>query len=481
MDLNLCRVCLDKSATISVFSKQNDIQYSAKIMRCVNINISEEDGLPSMLCSNCVAELAVCYQFVQKCEASDKTLRSLSNDYFSEIQTKIKVEVKLENVEEVNEFDHDYDLSDAASEHLQNIEKKKGKRKERKKLFKKNVRRTKAAPIQCVICGLLVISPSAMQNHMRIHTGEKPFDCSFCEAKFRTKGAMKRHVDTYHCKRERKFTCETCGNSFFRKNDIITHMRVHSGERPYVCPFCSQRFRQAASLIRHKRTHTGEKPYSCPICDKKFGDKNLVRKHQSVHSDERNFSCHLCNKCMKSKTALNAHLNLHTNEKQNICSFCGMAFAMKGNLQTHIRRVHSEKSGQCNICLKTFSNLEVHMRKHTGEKPFTCGLCNAAFGVKRSLAHHIMFKHENAEKFKCSIGECTKTFPTATMLEFHLLKQHTNHTPYICQYCSRGFFRTSDLSRHLRVSHIDSQIKPISLKPLVAKPCTLQYSVPNVM
>ncbi|XP_068627959.1 gastrula zinc finger protein XlCGF57.1-like [Battus philenor] len=475
MDSNVCRICLDKTATVSLFDKEDDIQHSVKIMQCVNINVTQDDGLPGMMCASCANELAITYAFIQKCEASDKTLRSLSAD-FLELQQNIEIDINLEDIKhELDQDNYDF-LSDSVSEQVQSTAKKKSKCNERRKIERRKFKRGKMGPIQCVICGLLVTSPSAMQSHMRTHTGEKPFACPLCDAKFSTKGSLKRHNDTYHRERERKFTCETCGNCFFRKNDIITHMRVHSGERPYVCPFCSKRFRQAASLIRHKRTHTGEKPYSCPICDKKFGDKNLVQKHQSVHSDERRFSCHLCNKSMKSKTALNAHLSLHTNEKQNICTFCGMAFSMKGNLRTHMRRVHSERSGQCTVCLKTFSDLEVHMRKHTGEKPFICGLCSAAFGVKRSLAHHMVFKHENAKKFKCSIGECTQTFPTATMLEFHLLKQHTNHTPYICQYCSRGFFRTSDLSRHIRVSHLDAQMKSTTLKPIIVKPYTLQYS-----
>lgn len=468
---------MKKPATISIFGEEQ-ISYSAKIMRCVNINIKEGDGLPNMICKICVTELTISYEFVQKCETSDKALRNLSADFFEEIRPKIEIDIKIEDIKKefANQEHYESYTSDIESDKIKNTSERKVKQNKRKKSVRKRFKRGRVGPIQCVICGLLVTSPSAMQNHMRTHTGEKPFACSCCDSRFPTKGSLKRHHDTYHAARERKFTCETCGNSFFRKNDIITHMRVHSDERPYVCPFCTKRFRQVASLIRHKRTHTGEKPYSCPICNKKFADKNLVRKHQSVHSDERNFMCHLCNKSMKSKTALNAHLTLHTNEKQNICSFCGMAFAMKGNLQTHIKRVHSEKSGQCTVCLKTFSDLEVHMRKHTGEKPFMCKMCNQAFAAKRSLAHHMVFKHENASKFKCSIGECTKTFPTATMLEFHLLKQHTNHTPYVCQYCSRGFFRTSDLSRHLRVSHSDVQVKTSPLKPVILKQCALQFS-----
>ncbi|CAH2089994.1 unnamed protein product [Euphydryas editha] len=516
MDSLICRICLDKAGTISVFDREaDDIQYSVKLTRLVNNIISEDDGLPSMMCDSCTHDLSLAYQFVQKCEASDKALRCLSApiELYSDLQTNIELNIKEEDVkheiddcdDQEDSFSNSFLLENGSKEFFQqkdthsdvqinnerNIEiqiltknedsksknspheksdqNEKDSKNNKGKFRRKNVKRGKLGLIQCVTCGLMTISPSALEIHMRTHTGEKPFICTSCGSKFTSKGLLKRHIETFHSTRERKFTCETCGSSFFRKNDIISHLRVHTDERPYVCLYCSKRFRQVASRNRHQIVHTGEKPFSCNICNKKFAHKSLVKKHQSVHSDERNYACHLCSKSFKSRTALNVHIGLHTNKKQNVCNFCGMAFAMKGNLQTHIRRIHSEKSGQCTVCLKTFSDLEVHMRKHTGEKPYICGTCNAAFAVKRSLAHHMIFKHENAGKFKCSIGDCTKTFPTATMLEFHLLKQHTNHTPYVCQYCPRRFFRSSDLSRHLNASHMDINFKP-SLKTIIAKP-----------
>lgn len=482
MDVKVCRVCLSKTATISLFDAQDGIQHSTKIMRCVGVSVALDDGLPGAICDSCVGELSFAYDFVQKCEATDKALRYLdytSNYNDADADTNLDIDLKGEDIKFDVSQDYDSENTSIKEEYLDDqqvlkVEFENIKNDERQKKVsnsisakkgRKNSKRSKSGPLQCVICGQVTVSRSAMETHMRTHTGENPFSCEVCSKQFRTKGSLSRHFETRHAQRERKFTCETCGSSFFRKNDIIIHMRVHTDERPYSCPYCSKSFRQITSLIRHKRIHTGEKPFGCPICGKKFSDKNLVKKHQSVHSDEKKYQCHLCSKSVKTKNALNTHMILHTNEKQIICSFCGVAFNMKGNLQTHIRRVHSEKSGQCSICLKTFSDLEVHMRKHTGERPFLCKLCNQSYATKRSLSHHIAFKHENAAKFKCSIGECTRTFPTVMMLEFHLLKQHTNSTPYVCPHCARGFFRTSDLTRHLKVSHMDLQAK-LPLKPL---------------
>ncbi|CAG9788031.1 unnamed protein product [Diatraea saccharalis] len=484
MEKAICRVCLSKTAVKSLFDVVGEIQYYVKLKKCVQIEIHKNDGLPDSICEYCVNELNLAYDFVLRCEVSDKTLRyhkyqnaepkvngheenqflAEGSCHETEINFDLEIKEELDHCDDVlQNYDNDIlcenipklSYSDEDFSLTKGPEEKKCVRKP--KINKKNVKRIKSGPLRCELCGQITMSQSALDTHMRTHTGERPFTCNTCQSQFRTKGSLKRHFEAKHSeKRERKFTCETCGSSFYRKNDIIIHIRLHTNERPYVCPYCSKCFSQIASLIRHKRVHTGEKPFSCPICGKKFNDKNLVKKHQSVHSDERKFTCHLCNKSVKSRTTLNTHMSLHSNEKCNVCSFCGMAFSMKGNLTSHIRRAHSEKSGHCSICFKSFSDILAHMRKHNGERPFTCKLCDKSFASQRSLSHHMVFKHKNATKFKCAVAECSKGFPTAKMLEYHLFKHHNkNESPYICQHCSRGFFRPSDLTRHLKMSHLE--------------------------
>ena len=56
-------------------------------------------------------------------------------------------------------------------------------------------------------------------------------------------------------------------------------MRVHSGEKPFQCRFCRKAFAQSGNLIAHERIHTGEKPYQCEKCGKRFTQSSAYKNH----------------------------------------------------------------------------------------------------------------------------------------------------------------------------------------------------------
>jgi transcription elongation factor Elf1 len=56
-----------------------------------------------------------------------------------------------------------------------------------------------------------------------------------------------------------KFNCEQCNKTFDSQCKFDTHMRVHRGEKPYSCQFCEKSFAQSYSLAVHRmKSHAEE-------------------------------------------------------------------------------------------------------------------------------------------------------------------------------------------------------------------------------
>ena len=109
-----------------------------------------------------------------------------------------------------------------------------------------------------------------------------------CTKMFRDNSAMRKHLHTHG---PRVHVCAACGKAFVESSKLKRHQLVHTGEKPFQCTFegCGKRFSLDFNLRTHVRIHTGDRPYVCPFdgCNKKFAQSTNLKSHILTHAKQK--------------------------------------------------------------------------------------------------------------------------------------------------------------------------------------------------
>ncbi|XP_060600771.1 zinc finger protein 18-like [Ruditapes philippinarum] len=167
---------------------------------------------------------------------------------------------------------------------------------------------------RCEECKGKVKTYNALIVHMRTHTGSRPFQCSFCNKSFTTKGNMKAHEMTTHSD-NKPWKCKYCNKSFKEKKVLKVHERIHTGEKPYRCSICDKAFSQRSVMLEHMFTHSNNRPHLCDFCGQGFRGLSSLKSHKKRHIGKREFQCESCERAFVCKSVffLFLYLNLTIN------------------------------------------------------------------------------------------------------------------------------------------------------------------------
>ncbi|XP_068082245.1 zinc finger protein 155 isoform X3 [Anabrus simplex] len=199
------------------------------------------------------------------------------------------------------------------------------------------------AVYECEYCGKKLTTRENMKTHWRIHTGECPYTCHVCGKCFRVPSGIKRHLREVH-DRVKDQCCELCGRRFANKRTLEDHMRTHTGERPFLCDSCDKTFKTKASLYIHKKSHTDVFPFKCACCERKFRVQSKLTLHLLQHTGEKPHKCDICGKGFRVKYELGKHKLVHSTSKPFSCTICGHRFRQERYLRNHKKNTHDKYS-----------------------------------------------------------------------------------------------------------------------------------------
>lgn len=203
-------------------------------------------------------------------------------------------------------------------------------------------------------------------------------------------------------KKEIRFFCTYCNKGFAKKSHLGDHIRVHTGVRPYRCSICDKSFAQKGDLNRHTLSHNNQEPCVCKECGKRFNQKRYLAVHMKIHTEGKKLACETCGKTFTTKTHLNRHARVHSEDNPFICNICGRRFKHEDPLKYHLRTHSDTMPFSCEICKKGFvlqSVLRKHLLCHSDVRPFHCEVCKKSFKNRGDLNKHSKL-HDNTTAVK---------------------------------------------------------------------------------
>ncbi|XP_044263377.1 zinc finger protein OZF-like isoform X2 [Tribolium madens] len=190
----------------------------------------------------------------------------------------------------------------------------------------------------CDFCQRIFGQSYNLMRHRTVHTGVREYFCHLCGKSFRVSNGLKRHIEAFH-NGVKNFSCEVCKRTFSARATRDEHMNIHTNNRPFVCDICGKSFKQKASLYVHKMFHTDTYRFECSYCGKKFRRNQDLKIHTWLHTGHRPHSCHKCKAAFRLRHDLTRHLRIHEKLNECVCNECGSVFSQERYLKVH-KKIH---------------------------------------------------------------------------------------------------------------------------------------------
>ncbi|KAL4658750.1 sal-like protein 1 [Arapaima gigas] len=330
---------------------------------------------------------------------------------------------------------------------------------------------------KCRFCAKVFGSDSALQIHLRSHTGERPYKCNICGNRFSTRGNLKvhfqRHKEKYpHIQMNPYPVPEHLDNvptssgipygmsmppekpvtSWLDSKPILSTLTTSVGlllppTIPCMPPYIKKEEIHSVAITSPSspvKSDSGVTEASLKgndsVLDEGYGGTSPT-SNEKTKENNQTFSFFTgvssatesaggCASSNSSPVDTNPLMPLMSDQFKAKFPFGGLLDPMQASetskLQQLVENIDKKVTdpNECVIChrvLSCQSALKMHYRTHTGERPFKCKVCGRAFTTKGNLkTHYSVHRAMPPLRVQHSCPICQKKFTNAVVLQQHI-------------------------------------------------------------
>lgn len=334
---------------------------------------------------------------------------------------------------------------------------------------------------KCRFCAKVFGSDSALQIHLRSHTGERPYKCNICGNRFSTRGNLKvhfqRHKEKYpniqmnpypvpeHLDNVPTSTGIPYGMSMLPEKPVSKWLDSKPSVTSLPGLLLTSSLPSLPSIIKREAQVVSVGRSASPGASGLNGFEMFESGNNNKEESGNDHFPTLNGKCKELKyLSIQKYLNSSGNGSEDYTSneissnhtnssipflhedikpkSGGLPDCMDTSETTKLQRLvenidkKSTDPNECMIChrvLSCQSALKMHYRTHTGERPFKCKICGRAFTTKGNLkTHYSIHCAMPPLKVQHSCPICQEKYTNAMVLQqhirMHMVRQITSVT-----------------------------------------------------